>query len=172
MSKSSNIQKFFVISIGLSLLFINCKKSPTSLSFDEDDLIGKWILNSIEVKGSVKGQGMSITMDTTMQMPANSYYFQFFDNNKFFVVFNEDELFGGLEKTSLNGLPKKMQWSTDSGTWSLSGNQLSMTSYGDDTTIVTTISISGNSMTMSLPLKINEEGISINMDIIMFLNKQ
>ena len=159
------------ISFVLSLSVVSCKKSPTGASFSDDNLVGKWIVEKMQAKGTMSYMGMSIPMDTTIQMESNDNYFQFFSDNTFTVVFDEEDIFGGgMMKRS--AMPKMLQSPADSGTWSLSGNQLSMTSFGDDTTIVSTVTIGGNSLTMTIPIKMEEEGMVMNINETLFMTKQ
>jgi hypothetical protein len=167
-----NVSVFMVVSLVLSFSIISCKKSPTGVSFSDDDLVGKWIVTSMKAKVTMSGGGFSFAIDTTIQMESDDNYFQFFSNNTFTVTFDEEEIFGGgMMKRS--AMPKILQSPGDSGTWSLSGNQLSMTSFGDDTTIVSSINISGNSLTMTIgPLRMVDEDGVMEMTETVFMTKQ
>lgn len=145
----------------LAILFVvsSCKDSPTS-AVHEEDIVGKWIIQSVTAKGSMSFEGMNITMDTTMSTGNSLSYLQFYIDHTY--LFNLDDSFmEGLIKR--RAMPKLMQTSTDSGTWSLSGDRVSLTSMTSDTTITMNVRRDGAYMKYSVSVKMNEMDISIDM---------
>jgi hypothetical protein len=150
-----------LIAASLAVLFAvsSCKDSPTS-AVHEEDIVGKWIIQSVTVNGSMSFEGMSITMDTTMSTGNSLSYLHFYPNHTY--LFSLDESFmEGLVKRRM--MPKLMQTSTDTGTWSLSGSRVSLTSMADDTTITMDVRRDGAYMKYSVPVKMNDMGFYIDM---------
>jgi hypothetical protein len=81
--------------------------------------------------------GQNVSMDTTMVTKNDQSYVQFYSDNTYKgVAFTlEPQMSSGLVKKNI--LTKITQSaSVDIGTWSLSGNRLSLNSKTSDTTIV------------------------------------
>lgn len=149
-----------ILAIVVSGSILSCKDSPTSTLTSQDQIIGKWIADKVNIKCTI----LILPVDTTIIINNDSNYIQFYTNNTFKAFIDE-------------ALSKDIApYSPDTGTWSLSGNTLTLNykikDTGIDTTLVATGTVIGNSLDMTAPIKIKKDIFIINVIASIYLSKK
>ncbi|MCX7725674.1 MAG: hypothetical protein N2053_02365 [Chitinispirillaceae bacterium] len=128
------------------VFFVSCNNNPSG-SVSEDALIGKWTFTKEVVNVNITASGMSMKMDTTIVFSGNNDYVEFKNDHTYYLTIDEDlELMKkkiGKDKEIMMG-----EATTETGTWSLSGNSLKIISDVGDTTTFT-VSINGSNATFT-----------------------
>jgi hypothetical protein len=174
MLKKKTCLAIVTFSLFVSGIMLSCNDSPTGTSVSSDNLIGKWIVDKMHVKGTMSILGQNVSMDTTTVMKNDLSYVQFYSNNTYKAVLPdyESSIASGFEKRKI--LSKITQvGAADTGTWSLSGNTLSLKSTTNDTTLtMQDVAINGNSLNMKMPVKASSEGFSVDIVETFYLSKK
>jgi hypothetical protein len=147
------IKKITFWSLGLLMglaLFACDSGTDSGAAVASGDLVGKWYLRKLQAhstmsfKGNIFGQAVDTTsqFDTTETFTGTQYFVEFkAEGNAFTSVF-PDDLSGSGEA------PKRAASlaSTETGTWSVSGDVLTLNG-SDGTTEKIKVAISGNTLT-------------------------
>jgi hypothetical protein len=104
-------------------IFIFCEKTPVEPA-GLKELVGKWVIKELDVNGSVSSGGITIPMDTTLRMTNDNNFLEFYSTNTYRIELNEKLLSKtkSLKKVAL--LTDVFQASSDTGSWALTGNNL------------------------------------------------
>jgi hypothetical protein len=147
------IKKITFWSLGLLMgfaLFACDSGTDSGAPVASGDLVGKWYLRKLQsnitmnFKGTIFGQTVDTTshFDTTETFTGTQYFVEFkSEGNAYTAVFPD-------EPTGTDEAPKRAASlaSTETGTWSVSGDQLTLNS-SDGTTEKIKVAISGNTLT-------------------------
>ena len=115
--------KSFIVILLIVILFVLSCDDDSPSKPNASDLIGTWVLTKMTVGGNEYNpveMGFSVT-----------------------IIFNSD---GTFQSTEIDG----EETTVDTGTWSTSGNTLTITSTEDGVTISGPYSVAGNKLTITI----------------------
>jgi hypothetical protein len=131
----------FLFSVVVLFGFLGCKSSPTAPSINDNSIVGDWNVISGEMHMTMTQAGMTMKEDTTVFFTGTNT--AAFDSNHTFLFVSDN---GNPVLAKMLFVAKKMALDTLTGTWSLSGNKLTLIS--PTSTTAPTVSMSGNSMVL------------------------
>lgn len=134
----NHYKHFFLSALVVFLGFLACS-NPTSPGLSDSFIIGNWNVISGEMHLTMTQAGMTAKEDTTVVFTGTNT--AAFDSNHTFLFVSDD---GNPVMAKRLFLAKKTALDTLLGTWSLSGDKLTLISLVDTTAL--TVSASGNSM--------------------------
>lgn len=196
MLKIRTKQTIAILSIIISSLILSCKDSPTAVSHSPDPIIGKWIVDKLNIKGSVDFSGTNFTKDTSILIKSDSDYIQFDSNNTYKVVVPGAETFlvyylqntnilskiiQAIEFVSGTEITKSMECDIDTsiwhfnsftGTWSLSGTALTLKTNLLDLKFVVNTVITGNYLTVTKTFKKSKDKNQIDIVVTIYLRRE
>lgn len=200
MFKIRTKQTVTILSIIISSLIWSCKDLhkdlPTGPSYSPDPIIGKWIVEKLNIKGSVDTSGINITKDTSILIKNDNNYIQFDSNNTYNVVVpvvatfllnnlqNTDmlsKIIQTIESVSGTKITKSMECDIDTsiwhfisftGTWSLSGTALTLRTNLLNLKFVVNTAITGNYLNITKTYKKSIDGKQVDIVATIYLRRE
>lgn len=154
------IKQISLTFLPLFLSLLSCKNTVSSPTYNDQDLIGKWVVQTIISKGTMSSGNLTIRIDTTIQPADSNNFFLFYQDKTYFYKW--DESFLGKKAVNNTNLPKTMDQFTDSGTWSLNGSDLTLNSSIDSSTIIVEIDINNSTLKLVMSFDIKEDDTAMD----------